>query len=183
MKRKWQDKNYRDKAINGMSKVRRASTNPASRAAVSQKISEAMKRKWQDQNYRALMTNNNKSSTSNGTRSPKRKTVRRTTSNTSAKRNMEKTEQSSQPIKESTVPQDVTIMEDVIIPHTTAKSLGIDIQEDQRRVTKLRQERRDLYEFLYGDDDDDDDLNGREINGFDDIGNDDDKQVKLEDFW
>lgn len=178
MKRKWQDKKYRDKAMSGMSKVRRATSSPASRAAVNRKISETMKLKWQDQNYRASMTDINKSiNTSNGTRNPSRKTKRRITSSTPAKRNVEKRDQQ----KSSQSKKEVAISQDIIIPHTTAKSLGIDIQEDQRRVTKLRQERRDLYDLLYGDDDDDD--YDFKINGVDDVGNDDDKQVKLEDFW
>jgi len=179
MKRKWQDKDYRAKAMTGMSKVRRATTSRAARDAVNRKISETMKLKWQDENYRALMTNNNTRASSTQTRNPTKRTKRRNTSNASRKRSAEKIikQKPSQPKKEVTIPQDV------IIPHTTAKSLGIDIQEDQRRVSKLRQERRDLYDLLYGDDDDDYDFDGQQINGSEDIGNDDDKQVKLEDFW
>lgn len=171
MKRKWrEDEHYRNKAINGMTKVR----GTVSRADANRKISQTMKLKWQDEHYRALMIKKNANSTVARTKRaaankapPKRKaTVTKAVKRTRAKA----TKVTKIKSKEMTIPSH----QEVIIPPTTAKSLGIDVQEDQRRVTKLRQERRDLYDLLYGDDDEDMD---------DDFFNDDDQQVQLQDAW
>ena len=158
MKKKWQDREYRSKAINGMSNSRKPYNNNVSRDDVNRKISQTMKKKWQDKEYRALMAKNTPSrpKSSKSRKSPRPK----------PKPTLKKPEP---PIrKEKPTPK-----HEVIIPHTTAKSLGIDVDEDNRRVSKLRQERRDLYDLLYGDEDDEEFGSGEEL---DDV-------AKLEDFW
>ena len=62
----------------------------------------------------------------------------------------------TEPLKELITPS-IDIDHEVRLPHTTAESLGIDAHEDQKRIAQLRQERRDLYDLLHGDEDDKDD--------------------------
>merc|ERR1711862_949610 len=177
--------------INGMARGTRKSIT-GSRVSANRKISEAMKQKWQDKEYRAAMTQKIRNSASDRTKKQSTTRTRRTRSsntwesrkklNTSSQQSVRNNNtESIQMIQKQPIEQQQQPIHEVIIPATTAKSLGIDIQEDQMRITQLRQERRDLYDLLYDDDyedlDDDDDA-------FDDFLNaDGDQQVQLKDFW
>lgn len=177
LKKKWQDPDFRSKM---MEKINSRQTNFKHDDAHREKISQAMKKKWQDEEYRskALKSIQRRKNPEPATRTAKRKSaVKGSTSSKAAdvrmvepiiKGGAKKTKTAKR--KRKKVIRLVEKGEDVVSattvtkvtkvkPTTKGKKASPKKQNKKKKepdgsVNRLREERRDLFDLLYGDEDD-----------------------------
>ena len=160
MKKKWQDASYREKAIGGMKK--KLAENPRPKAAVKKKaaVKTATKQKQK------ALSNGIYAVIPETQAKPRKKVVRktkvkRTSATATSKRKKTIKRKKTAPTSDTQVAPVI----EAVKPLTQSKRPieidaddgddgGIDDEFGDGSVAKLRQERRDLYDLLYGDDDD-----------------------------
>lgn len=174
LKEKWQDPTFRDKMIKAMSTKKKSSPTPQIQR---EKISAAMKKKWQDEEYRkkamkgmeayreSLPTKpKTKRIVSKAAstiqlddvfevaplkkaKSKKKKSSKVKVASTSAAVKKTKTKKKT---KKATVQLAATAQD---IPKKTTKESNGKSKEknDDGDISRMREERRDLYDLLYGD--------------------------------
>lgn len=175
LKKKWQDPEFRNEMLAKMNSRRKS---PEATDAYRQKISNTMKKKWQDPAYRERTINGIlKHKESLGIRpkaKPKPKTKRRSTpkGSTKAKSVLEEARM-VEPLspdrvhkeevqKRKTTRSSSTATAKVVAPRTNSESRKAPVKkkrattikkkkEPDGSVNRLREERRDLFDLLYGD--------------------------------
>ena len=170
LKKKWQEPEFR---ATMMEKIAKRKTSSGARAVTHrQKISEAMKRKWMDDEYRNRAT----AGMAKGRvkpvqpKTPKtqssRSSVKAVTAMKAVKKSKgasvkaKRTKKSSK--KKSSGSNDIMAVEP-LSPRSSSKSSSSkksasseEEKEGDGSISRMREERRDLYDLLYGDEDDDD---------------------------
>lgn len=181
LKQKWEDPEFRASMIEKFKK--RRTTSGSRGRAHREKISAAMKKKWMDEEYRKRATDGmakGREKMSSMVRevkpiAPKMKTKKASTAikgkitsvqpltkvaakkTKTATKRAKQTSSAKQKSKEKD--NDVSIM---AVEPITASSKKEPMKESPKEpepdgsITRLREERRDLYDLLYGDEDDDD---------------------------
>lgn len=180
LKKKWQDPAYREEML---SKMRRHRSSPEVTEEYREKISRAMKKKWQDAEYREKTLNaiaeynrnNNrtptkprkaripKGSTANevktiqpirsGEDALKVKRVRRTKTATRAQTQSPSRSNTYVRSAEGTPTKSAANTQKAKKKSATPKDKKAKAKEPDGSVNRLREERRDLFDLLYGDDD------------------------------
>ncbi|KAL7512516.1 hypothetical protein ACHAXN_009481 [Cyclotella atomus] len=179
LKKKWEDPEFRASMMEKF-KTRKYGQNASKALEHRRKISEAMKKKWEDEEYRMKATNGMaksrdgapprlvkpRQSTSKGTAMRKvdpLKTV------VKKKKKKKKKSSSSTTVKSSSVVKTPAVREDVIkidaSPITAMEPMSAEaareipsesIKEEEDlpegSIERLRRDRKDLYDLLYGDD-------------------------------
>ncbi len=175
LKKKWEDPEFRSKMMEKFSKRR---TSPSRELSHRKKISEAMKRKWMDEEYRKRATEGMakgresvkavkpiqpKGSKKRSTVSAAKKSTPVKMKTVTTKKQKKKKKSST---KKSVVEGDYIVAVKPLPPHSSTLKKPISkvsstskIQEEVEgdgSISRLREERRDLYDLLYGDEDEDD---------------------------
>mmetsp|Transcript_21756 Transcript_21756/g.45765 ORF Transcript_21756/g.45765 Transcript_21756/m.45765 type:complete len:684 (-) Transcript_21756:103-2154(-) len=176
LKKKWEDPEFRAKMMEKFSKRRTSSSRDQSHR---KKISEAMKRKWMDEEYRKRATDGMakgresvkavkpikpKGAKKRSTISVAKKATPVKMTTVTTKRQKKKKKKLS--TKKSTVKGGSVMAVKPLTPQSsTLKKTSSKVSstskveeefEGDGSILRLREERRDLYDLLYGDDDDDD---------------------------
>lgn len=176
LKQKWEDPEFR---ASMMEKFKKRKTNSGSRGQTHrEKISAAMKKKWMDEEYRKRATEGmakGREKMSNTIRAakpvaPKKPRVKKATKGLSSvepltkgarKKTATKRKKKSSTKKKSTAKGSGALT--AVEPITKTSKKKTEVKEEPKEpepdgsISRLREERRDLYDLLYGDEEDDDD--------------------------
>lgn len=184
LKEKWQDPEFREKMIKAMKSTKRKSS-PKTTQSQREKISAAMKKKWQNQEYRNKAMKGMEAYRESLPPKPKRqvskaastikidnvsmvtpikntKTKRKTKSSvrvasTSAAKKKKPKAKKKKKSKKSSVELAETATTQ-ILPNNSSKSKSngkTKEKKDDGDISRMREERRDLYDLLYGDEPED----------------------------
>lgn len=177
LKKKWEDPEFR---ATMMDKFKKRKTTSGSRGqAHREKISAAMKKKWMDEEYRKRATDGmakNREKMSNTVRAakpvaPKKPRAKKATKGQLSsvqpltkgvgKKTATKRKKKSSTKKKSKTKGSGALT--AVEPITKASKKKSEVKEKPKEpepdgsISRLREERRDLYDLLYGDEEDDDD--------------------------
>lgn len=175
LKKKWEDPEFRAKMMEKFSKRRTSSSRDQSHR---KKISEAMKRKWMDEEYRKRATEGMakgresvkavkpikpKGAKKRSTISVAKKAtpVKMATVATKKQKKKKKSSPKKSAVKGGSVMavKPLTPQSSKLKKSSSKASSTPKVEEEfegDGSILRLREERRDLYDLLYGDDDDDD---------------------------
>lgn len=171
LKKKWEDPEFR---ASMMEKFKKRKTSSGSRGqAHREKISAAMKKKWMDEEYRKRATDGmakGREKMSNTIRAvkpvaPKKPRVKKATKGLSSVQPLTKgagKKTAKKRKKKSTTKKKSTAKLTAVEPITKTSKKTV-VKEEPKEpepdgsISRLREERRDLYDLLYGDEEDDDD--------------------------
>lgn len=186
LKEKWKDPEFRQKMIDSMKDRKSNASNSTKSLEYRAKISAAMKKKWQDDEYREkamsgiqkyrdqLPAKPIKTKVSSNSKAPSptvtalkpmtnasvktRKTTKRNSTTKSRSTKKEESETGSDASKKNTKKSTVKLAQTA-----PQKSVNYTSPPEEKKlnddgdISRMREERRDLYDLLYGDDGDMDD--------------------------
>lgn len=180
LKEKWQDPAFREKMIQAMTQNRKKSS-PTSQSQ-REKISAAMKKKWQDTEYRKKALKgmeayreslpppkpkpmvSRAASTINldnvfavtpmktGNKKKRKKTIKVNSTNANAAAKKPRKTRKKSAVKLAKKPEAKVLLTDEQEP-SNGKTMG---QKEDGDISRMREERRDLYDLLYGDEPEED---------------------------